>query len=213
MKRFLYLIFLLPCFAKAQHSSDVFGIQVGYGSFNITAKDAYRQQINLFGFKRKTGNTFVGDGINLGLTKEIDSNLFLAINYSSFSGKDTDLEFGSYLGNYILSHSISGYQIPISINYLLRKNSRKLRINLGAGLQYIQANITQTETITENNLTQTNVVKQLDISQLQFMLRPGLQYRILPNLFAVYAVNIAIPFTGNYNDGPNFSIKYIFRNN
>jgi len=213
MKRFLYLILLLPCSASAQHSSDIFGIQIGYGSVNITAKDAYRQQINLFGFKRKTGNTFIGDGINIGLTKEIDSNLFIAINYAGFSGKDTDLEFGSYLGNYILSNSMSGYQIPISINYLLRKNSRKLRINLGAGFQYIQANIKQIETVTEKNLTQTNVVKDLDISQLQFMLRPGLQYRIIPNLFATYAVNIAIPFNGNYNDGPNFSIKYIFRNN
>jgi hypothetical protein len=209
---FLFAFILITTFSFGQNANEKFSLRIGYSTTNITFNEAYNPSINFLGIPiNLTGKNFSGDGPELGISKSIKEKLFLDIAFSSFYSP----EFNQLtVNNYALDYTLKGFQIPLTINYLTRNSSKKFRVNLGGGLQYLNGHLQQFEKITDNGgqITQSTVT-DVHISELQLSLRPGIQYRIAPNLVASFIVNTSISVTGNfgrYSDHPCLSLKYTF---
>ncbi len=113
------------------------------------------------------------------------------------------------INSYERTYKLKGFQVPISVNYLFRKEEKRLRFNLGAGLQYFKSTLNQFERYTNTNDIQVeNQPVGIDISEIHFLLRPGLQYRIVKNLTAAFVVKVSLSLKGRYTDNPAISVKY-----
>lgn len=202
----LFLIIFLQFINKSfgQKNNDVVSFRLGYSSTNIVFKEAYEPSLNLFGRTFNTGKTFVGDGPEFGISKDLSENVYVDISFSTFKGADLRAKVNNYENYYTLK----GYQIPVTINYLLRNSSKKFRVNLGAGVQYLNAKLKQFEQATNGTDKTTSQITDIDISEVQLALRPGVQFRIIPNLFALFTVKVAMSSNGRYLDNPCLSLKY-----
>lgn len=211
MKKIITLLFILFTLAShAQSNKEIVSVKFGYGSTNVVVKEANSPTLNLFGYSFSSGNTFVGEGIELGLSKSINSSLFVELGFSNFKGADLMYKINSYERSY----KLKGFQVPISVNYLFRKEEKRLRFNLGAGLQYFKSTLNQFERYTNTNDIQVeNQPVGIDISEIHFLFRPGLQYRIVENLTAAFVVKVSLSPKGRYTDNPAISVKYTFITN
>jgi len=210
MKRNLLLLIIFLQFINksfGQKNNDVVSFRLGYSSTNIVFKEAYEPSLNLFGRNFNTGKTFVGDGPEFGISKDLSENMSLDIAFSTFKGSDLKAKVDIYENYYTLK----GYQIPITINYLLRNSSRKFRLNLGAGIQYLNGDLKQFEKISNGADKTTNQINEINISEVQLAVRPGVQFRVIPNLFALFTVKVAMTANGRYLDNPCFSLKYALK--
>ncbi|WP_293311202.1 outer membrane beta-barrel protein [Pedobacter sp. UBA5917] len=210
MKKIITLVFIFFTLAShAQSNKEIISVKFGYGSTNVVIKEANSPALNLFGYSFSTGNTFVGEGIELGLSKSINSSLFLELGFSNFKGTDLMYKINSYERNY----KLKGFQVPISVNYLFRNEEKRLRFNLGAGFQYFKSRLNQSERyINTNNVQVENQLEAIDLSEIHFLFRPGLQYRIVKNLTAAFVVKVSLSPDGRYTDNPAISVKYTFIN-
>lgn len=208
MKKIITLSFILISLGSlAQNHQEIVSVKLGYGSTNVIIKEANSPDFNLFGYSFSSGNTFVGEGIEVGISKSINPNLFIEMGFSDFKGGDLRYKVNSYERSY----ELKGYQIPLSVNYLFRKEEKKLRFNLGAGLQYFKSTLSEFENyLNTENVYIENQAKNIDISEVHFLIRPGLQYRIVRNLTAAFTVKISLSSKGRYTDGPSISVKYAF---
>lgn len=207
MKILTYLFLLFPISIFGQKTHDIISLRIGYSSTNIVFKEAFEPSVNIFGRTFNTGKTFVGDGPEFGISKDLNKRIFMDISYSSFSGKDTKLKVNNNENYYTLK----GFQIPLTVNYLLRDNTKRLRINIGGGVDYLKAHLQQYESVSTTNGQVTNKINDIDISEFQFALRPGVEFRIIPNLFVSWIVRVSISTNGRYVDNPILSLRYTFK--
>lgn len=132
------------------------------------------------------------------------------MGFSDFKGGDLRYKVNSYERSY----NLKGYQIPLSVNYLFRKEEKKLRFNLGVGLQYFKSTLSEFENyLNTENVYIENQAKDIDISEVHFLIRPGLQYRIVKHLTAAFVVKVSLSSNGRYTDNPAISLKYSFVKN
>lgn len=208
MKNILtFAIILISLVSKAQNHKEIIALKLGYATTNVIIKEAGTPIINLFGSSFSTGNTFVGEGLEVGISKSINPNLFIEFGFSNFKGGDLRYKINSYERSY----NLKGFQIPLSVNYLFRKKEKKLRFNLGAGFQYFKSTLNEFESYTNiENVYIENQSDDIDISEVHFLIRPGLQYRIVRNLTAAFTVKISLSTKGRYTDGSAISVKYAF---
>jgi hypothetical protein len=207
MKIIAFLFLAFPFVTFGQRTNDILTLRVGIGSANIGFKEALEPSTNLFGREFNTGNTFIGDGPEFGISKNISHKMFIDVSFFQFSGRNTKLKVNNNENYYTLK----GYQLPVTINYLLRDNSKRLRFNLGGGFQYLKGHLQQYETSINNNGQVTNQINDIRISEFQLVLRPGVQFRIISNLYASFIVRAGISTNGRYGDSPIFSLKYTFK--
>lgn len=202
------LFFLLSLTSKifAQQRIEEMSITFGYSTTNIVFKEAFESSASFFGLNFKSGKTFIGEGVAYGVSKDINHKLTFDIAYSGFKGEEQTLR----VNNVAYYYKLDGYQIPITMNYLTRDSSKRLRINLGLGVQYLNGNLKQFQNITTGANTITNKITDINISEVQMAFRPGIQFRIFPQLFALYTVKFAISGNGRYLDNPCLSLKYVF---
>ncbi len=209
MKRTHFLLFFLLSLTSkifAQQRIEEMSVRFGYGTTNIGVKEAYERSASFFGLKVKSGKTFIGEGVAYGVSKEINHKLTIDIAYSGFKGEEQTLR----VNNVAYYYKLGGHQIPITINYLTRDSSKRLRINLGLGAQYLNGNLKQFQNITNGANTITNKITDINISEVQLAFKPGIQFRIFPQLFALYTVTFALSANGRYLDNPCLSLKYSF---
>lgn len=190
-----------------QKVNDRISLQIGYSTTNIVFNEAFEPSVSIFGLVFNTGKTFVGSGPEFGISKDISTRIFMDISFSSFSGRDTKLKVNNNENYYTLN----GIQIPVTVNYLLRDNTKRFRINLGTGVKYLKAHLQQYEVISDNNGQVTNKISDIRISEIQFALLPGIQFRIIPLLNISFVVRVGISTNGRYADNPCLSIKYTFK--
>lgn len=208
-KTFLFIFLcIITATSFGQKSNNIISLRLGYSSTNIVFKEAFEPSLQYFGVVFNTGKTFVGDGPEFGISKDINNKIYFDLSFSTFSGKDTKTKVNNNENYYTLK----GFQVPLTANYLFRDDTKKLRINLGAGFQYIKGHLQQFETITNGNVQITNQITDINISELQLALRPGIQFRIIQNLFVSFIVQASISTNGRYSDSPCLFMKYAFRN-
>jgi hypothetical protein len=207
MKQLTYFFLLFPLFTFGQKANDVISLRVGYSSTNIVFKEAFEPSVSIFGQVFNTGKTFVGDGPEFGISKALNNKLYIDISFSSFSGRDTKLIVNNNKNYYTLK----GFQVPLTVNYLLRNNTKRFRINIGVGIDYLKAHMQQYESVKTTNGQIKNKLNDIDISELQFALRPGVEFRIIPNLFVSWIVRVSISTNGRYVDNPILSLRYTFK--
>jgi len=208
MTKTLTLLFIFfSLYAKSQNNSEIVSLKIGYSSTNVIIKEANSPDLNLFGYNFFSRNTFGGEGIDVGLAKSINPDLFIEFGFSNFKGGDLRYKINSYERKY----NLKGFQIPLSVNYLFRKEEKKLRFNLGAGFQYFKSTLNEFESyINTDNVYVENQANDIEVSELHFLIRPGLQYRLVRNLTAAFIVKISLSPKGRYTDSPTISIKYAF---
>lgn len=182
-------------------------VRIGYGATNIIFKEALQPSVNLFGRTFKTGKTYVAEGPEFGISKDLNSNIYLDIGFSSFSGGDTRVEFNNSKNYY----NLKGFQIPLTINYLFRDKTKKIRFNVGTGINYLKAHLQQYESSTLTNSQVVNQISDINISELQFALRPGIEFRVIPNLFISWMIRVSLSTNGRYVDNPVLSLRYSFK--
>jgi hypothetical protein len=210
MKQFLLLIsftfFFYSC-VLAQKNTDLFSIRLGASSTNITIKEAFEPIATFVGISFRPGKTFAGDGPVIGVTKNLKKNLFLEFSFSSFKEKhDTKLQVNNNENFY----SLKGFQFPVTINYYLRDSTKKIRFYIGSGLQYLKGELKQYESITANGMQTTYQITNINLSEFQFSLKPGIDFRIIPGFFIYFQVQASLSIKGKYSDNPSFGIKYTF---
>jgi hypothetical protein len=207
-KTYLLLFILIHTISISfgQKTKELVSIRIGYSSTNIVFKEAIEPSFQFFGNTFNSGKTFVGEGPEFGISKSINEKLFIDFSLSTFSGQETKTKVNSNESYYTLK----GFQIPLTTNYLLRDSSKRFRINIGAGFQYLHGHLQQFEKITSNSGQTTNQLKDIEISEFQLAIRPGVQFRIIPNLFASFIVKVSISTNGRYSDNPCLSLKYTF---
>ena len=203
MKPFVFL-FLFPIALFGQQKREIVSFRAGYSGTIIVFKEAVDPSFLNFGLTFNNNKSFVSSGPEFGISKSINNNLYVDLAFSTFSGEHTKFE---YSGNEFW-YTLKGYQIPLSINYLLREPTRKLRINLGGGIQYLSANLKQYETVDDGAGDITNLRTDIKISELQFSARPGLQYRITPDLFASFVINLGVSTNGRFANHPAIFLTY-----
>jgi hypothetical protein len=207
MKRLTYFFLLFPLSIFGQKANDIISLRIGFSSTDIVFKEALQPSVGIFGHTFKTGKTFVGEGPEFGMSKTINDKIYMDISFSLFSGRDTKLSVNTNKNYYTLK----GFQVPLTVNYLLRNPTKRLRINLGAGVGYLKAQLQQYESVSSTNGQITNEVNNIQISELQFAFRPGLEFRIIPNLFVSWIVRVSISTNGRYVDNPILSLRYTFK--
>jgi hypothetical protein len=207
MKQLTYLFLLFPLAIFGQKANDIISFRVGYSSTNIGFKEAFEPSVNIFGRVFNTGKTFVGESPEFGISKALNNKIYVDISYSSFSGRDTKLIVNNNKNYYTLK----GFQVPLTVNYLLRNNTKRFRINIGVGVDYLKAHLQQYESVSTTNGQVTNQINDIHISELQFALRPGVEFRIIPNLFVSWIVRVGISTNGRYVDNPILSLRYTFK--
>jgi hypothetical protein len=207
MKQLIYFISLFPSPIFAQKADDIISLRIGYSTTDIGFKEAFEPSVSILGGVFKTGNTFEGEGPEFGISKAINNRLYIDISFSSFSGRETKLIVNNDKNYYTLK----GFQVPLTVNYLLRKNTKRLRINIGAGIDYLKAHLEQFESFNTNNGQVTTQVNNIQISEPQFALRPGVEFRIIPNLFISWIARASISTNGRYVDNTILSVRYTFK--
>lgn len=209
MKKASLILFILVntiSISFGQETDQLFSIRIGYSSTSIVFKEAVEPSFQFFGNTFKAGKTFVGSGPEFGISKSVNDKLFIDLGLSSFSGNEIKTEVNGNKNYY----NLRGLQIPLTVNYLFRDSSRKLRISVGAGFQLLNGRLKQFEDITTGGGQTTYQLTDFDISEFQFAIRPGIQIRIIPNLFALFIVKLSISTNGRYSDNPCLSVKYTF---
>jgi hypothetical protein len=207
MRKIICLLLVFPLAVFGQKTGDIITLSLGWASANIGFKEAIDPSINFFGRIFNTGNTFVGEGPEFGISKNISKNMFAEISFSTFTGKETKAKVNNNENYYTLA----GFQLPLTLNYLTGDNNKRLRINLGGGGQLLKSHLQQFETIINNSGQTTTRISDINISEFQLALVPGVQFRIIGNLFTSFLVKVGISTNGRYADYPCFSIKYTFR--
>jgi hypothetical protein len=207
MKKLTYLFLLFPISIFGQKTNDIISLRLAYSSTNIVFKEAFEPSINIFGRTFNTEKTFVGDGPEFGISKDINEDMFIDISFSTFSGRDTKLKVNNN-GDY---YTLKGFQVPLTVNYLFRNHTKRLRINIGAGVDYLKAHLQQYESVSTTNGQVTNKINDILISEFQFAIRPGVEFRIIPNFFVSWIVRVSISTNGRYVDNPILSLRYTFK--
>lgn len=207
MRYLICLIPLFPVIVYGQKTKDVITVRIGASSTNIIFKEAVEPSVTFLGFTFETGKTFTGSGPEFGLSKNINKSLFVELSLASFSGHESVLR----INNNDHSYTLKGFQVPVILNFLIRDTSKRFRINLGGGVQYIKAHLKQFETLADSGGPSTRQINDVSISEFSLAIVPGVQFRILSQLYISFVVNMAISTTGRYNDRPCFSAKYVFK--
>ena len=211
MKSLIIALLCTPMFVLGQaQPNDLFSLKFGYNTTLISIKEAVRTKSNLFGLSFDHGNTYSGDGIHFGLAKNISDHLFVDLSAVFFSGEEQIVHAANYLSVLERSYTLKGFRIPASINYLFRSSSKRLRPNIGAGLQYLNFAFHQFEMQQSNGLTTNKEIAYVNTNEIQLLLSPGIQYRIIDELYVSFIVNVGIG--KRYIDAPTISLKYAFKN-
>ena len=200
------LLLLLPMASIAQKTNDLFSVRLGASSANIVFNEAVESSINAFGFLFSSGKNFAASGGELGISKDINERMFIETSFALFSGRETKINVNNTEDYY----TMSGYQIPVMYNYLFRDSTKKLRIVAGGGVQFLKAHLRQYEKRLTTSGYVSNQLTDINIKEFQFVLAPGVQFRIVPRLYASFIVNVGISTNGRYSDRPSFSLKYSF---
>jgi hypothetical protein len=205
MKPIIYLLLLFPLSAFAQKTNDIINVRAGYNSTNILFKEAMELEEPLKFFKGilHTGKIFDADGPEFGISKNISNKLFAEVSFSPFSGKERTM-----INNNENYYTLKGFFLPVTLNYLTGAETKRLRVNLGGGVQYLEGHLKQYEITNTGGGQATNKLTDIKISEFQFALRPGLQYRIIPDLYASFLANLAVSANGRLSDHPSLSLKY-----
>ena len=200
----LMFVLLLPVTLFGQQKQEIISVRAGYSGTIIVFKEAVDPSFLNFGLTFNNSKSFVSSGPEFGVSKSINNKLYIDFAFSTFSGEHTKFE---YSGNEFW-YTLKGYQLPLSINYLLRDHTRKLRINLGGGIQYLNANLKQYETVDDGAGDITNTRTDIKIKELQICARPGLQYRITPDMFASFIINLSVSTNGRFANHPAIFVAY-----
>jgi len=207
MKPFLFIL-LLPLCLLAQDRNEMLSLRIGYGFTSIVFKEAADPSFLYFGLTFPSNN-FRAHGPEFGVSKAVNNRVFIELSFSSFSGDDQRTKVDENEHRYTLK----GFQVPLTVNYLIRNPTKRLRLNIGGGFQYLKAQMEQYELVyegTDQILIQKGNFK---ISEFQFSARPGIQYQIIPNLFAALIFKVSISTNGRYSDHPSLSLRYSFQRN
>ena len=207
MKPFLFII-LLPLTVLAQEKSEILSGRVGYGFTSIVFDEAADPSFLYFGLTFPSNN-FRAHGPDIGVSKSINNRVYIDLSFSSFSGKDQRVKVDENEQWY----NLKGFQVPLTVNYLIRNETKRLRLNIGGGFQYLKGHLEQYEIVYEGTDQMTIAKGDFKISEFQFSARPGIQYRIIPNLFAVLLYKLAISTNCRFSDNPSLSLRYSFRKN
>ena len=209
MKKIIALSLVFIYFnASAQTNKELFGIKIGYGTTAINFKESNPVSFSFFGRKFDSGNTFSGDGIEFGVTRSINKKMFMDFSFASFS--EDGLHFK--VNDFEYLYKINGYQIPISINYLLRNEERKFQFVIGLGFQYLHSKLKeQQHYISADQKYIENEFDEIKISEASVIFGAGIQYRIVPYLLAAFNVKASLSTRGRYSDRPSISLMYVFQ--
>jgi hypothetical protein len=210
MRSFLLLLIIFPVALLAQNTRDFISIKAGISSTNIIFKEAIAPSVDFFGFTFDPGRTFVGEGPQFGINKDINDRMYLELSYSAFSGKEYKIKANGPEAYYENYYTLKGFEVPLTVNYLIRRPERRLRVNLGAGVQYIEAHLKQYETFGMLGGVSSQLYK-FNISEFQLTVSSGIQFRIIPDLYAAFIIKAAFSFNGRYSDSPSLTLKYSFR--
>lgn len=208
MGRIVFILLFFPCSLFGQKTNELITLRVGYSSTNIAFKEAFNPSINVFGRPFDTGSIFVGEGPEFGISKEISNRTFIDLAFSTFSGQASRLK----INNFETYYTIKGFQVPLTVNYLLRDSTKRFRINMGMGVQYVKSHLQQYGILTNPGNVLTNQIADIKITELQLVLQPGIQLRIIPNLYTSFIVKVCVSTSGRYSDHPCLSLKYAFIN-
>jgi hypothetical protein len=215
MKKIILPALLLIAFAVGtgsqlfgQRADEIISLRVGYGSPNIYFKEAleFERPLKFFQDVLNTGKIFTGNAAEFGISKNISKSMFAEVSFSTLSGRDK-----AKVDNKENYYTLKGFQLPVTLNYLTGDSTKRLRINLGGGVQFLKAHLQQYETVSINGGQATHQLTDINISEFQLALRPGVQFRIIPDLFASFLVNFGISTNGRFSDNPCLSLKYTFR--
>ena len=204
MKPLLFIL-LLPLTALAQEKKEILSLRIGYGFTSIVFDEAADPSFVYFGLTFPS-STFRSHGPEFGVSKSLNERVFIDVSFSSFSGKDLRAEKNENEHWY----NLKGFQVPVTVNYLIRNPTKRLRFNIGGGFQYLKAHLEQYETVYEGADPMRIEKGDFKISELQFSARPGIQFRIIPNLFAALIYRASFSTSGRYSDNPSLSLRYSF---
>jgi len=204
------LSFLLVIFVSlnvaAQTGADIVAARIGTSSTNIVFKEAHKPSINFFGLIFNSGNSFSADGLQFGLSRSLNEKLYIDVSYASFSGTETTIKVNA-LSNW---YRLRGFEIPLTLNYLFRKPTKRFRVNLGGGFQYQEAHLETYESIDNGSSQSSTIIDDIKTAEFGFVIRPGVQYRVYKTLYLSFIVNASIATNGRYSDSPCFALTYRF---
>lgn len=208
----LLIFLLLSVAANSQNERKPFYLRVGMSSSHYVIREAYKPPaISVLGaFDIGNGKTFTGEGPEFGMGKHLSERSFIDIGFATFRYAGQTWEVGNMNGTLSYSYRIKGWMLPVTFNYLLRDSTRKFRINTGLGLQFNRVDFQQFETMSASSTT-TTTIRDVDLAELSFILRPGIQYRVLKQLYVSFLVNVSISTSGRYGDHPCLSVRYAFK--
>ena len=111
-----------------------------------------------------------------------------------------------------LHYTLKGFVLPVTINFLIRDETRKLNFHLGGGFQYLSAQFYQYQDLTNNNVTTTDQLRDISISEGSIAGIGGAQYRIVKNLIIDWTARVAVATSGRISSAQILSVKYSFGN-
>lgn len=202
----LIKVFLTCQSLCSQNSSHARIVRVGYSTTAMTFKESNEFSVNFMGGAINSGPTFTGSGPEIAMGMNLSSKLYAEMGFSSFSGSD----LRGRINNYERSSTLKGFHLPLTLNYLVRDSAKRLRVNLGGGVQYTKALMRQYEKIITNGVETVSQLQEVSVSEIFVVFRPGLQFRIIPRLFASFHVPVCVSFTGRYSDRPALSVSFTF---
>lgn len=205
---YLLIFLLLSIAANSQKEKKPFYIRVGMSASHYVIREAYKPPAILRTFDMGDTKAFTGEGPEFGIGKHLSERSFIDIGFSTFTYTGQNWEAGGRNGTLSYSYRMMGWVTPVTFNYLLRDSTRKLRINTGLGLQLNRVLFQQTETM--NAYSVTRIIRDVDLAEVSFIARPGIQYRVLKRLYVSYLVNISISTSGRYADHLCLSARYAF---
>jgi Outer membrane protein beta-barrel domain len=205
MKPLLFLV-LLPLSMLAQERNEILSLRVGYGFTSIKFDEAVDPSFLYFGLSFPS-NSFRANGPEFGVSKAFNNRMFIDLSFSSFSGEGERAKVDENEHRYTLK----GFQIPLTVNYLIRNPTKRLRLNIGGGFQFLKAQMEQYELVYEGTDEMRIQKADFKISEFQFSARPGIQYRIIPNLYAALIYKVSVSTGGRYSDNPSLSLRYSFQ--
>ena len=196
------MLLTVPLLSAAQ-KKELFGVHIGGSGTNIVFKEAISSTVNFLGFSFNTGKTFAASGFQAGLSKQLTARMFGKTTFTYFSSNH-DLQVR--VNEDELTYSMNGFQVPAIVSWYFRDTSKRLNMMAGAGVQLIHAHLQQYHE-TDQSISRNS---DITITELQLCMEPGVQFRIVRRLYALFTVTIGVSANGRYSDHPCFSLKYMF---
>jgi outer membrane protein W len=200
MNRILYtlLVLLFGSLYSSAQTSDYLSVKAGYNFTHLK----YTSTDGLFATNNVLGS-FNATGFTIGFSKEIVPNFNFDLTYQRITVADINLT--SSAGTYTENHQ--GFQLPLIITYLFQPDTKKLRLNFGAGAEYTSFGVDQKLISSGGAVTSTND----SVTKFDLLVTPGIQYEVMPNLYLNYNFHYSFIASGFNSNSHQLFIKYTFK--